>query len=165
VTDLEGVLERLANIKLFEGLDSDRLRTIATMAKKTTISAGHSIITEGDEGDTLFVMLDGSVRIMKKTMQDELYTVVVLRASDNVYFGEVALVDSDKRSATVMAESDVTLLSLNRSSFEKLCQDDPWMGYTITMQIARKLSSSLRKMNSDVITLFEALVTEVEGGD
>lgn len=165
MTKVESTIERLKNIKLFEGLDDNRLRMIAEMGKQKTLGAGDTIITEGEEGDILYVMLEGSVRIMKKTMQDELYTVVVLRAADNVYFGEVALVDSDKRSATVMAETDVTLLSLDRSSFERLCEEDPWMGYRITMQIARKLSSSLRKMNSDVITLFEALVTEVEGGD
>jgi hypothetical protein len=39
------------------------------------------------------------------------------------------------------------------------------MGFKITLQIARKLSTTLRKMNKDVITLFEALVSEVEGQD
>jgi CRP/FNR family cyclic AMP-dependent transcriptional regulator len=103
------------------------------------------------------------VRIMKKTLQDEDYTVVILHDHMHIYFGEIALVDNDKRSATVIAETDCELIKLTRKDFLAMAEADPLLGYRIISQIARKISGSLRKMNSDVITLFEALVTEVEG--
>ncbi len=124
---------------------------------------GEQEIFLGRVGDTLYILLEGSVRIQKTTLQNQPYTVVILKEHENVYFGEVALIDSDKCSATVVAETPCSLFSITRESFLQFCEENPYIGYKITMQIARKLSASLRKMNRDVITLFEALVTEVEG--
>jgi len=98
-------------------------------------------------------------------LQNEPYTVVIMQEKDNVYFGELALIDEDRRSATVVAESDINLFCLSRHDFLHFCEENPYMGFKITLQIARKLSTTLRKMNKDVITLFEALVSEVEGQD
>jgi CRP-like cAMP-binding protein len=110
-------------------------------------------------------MMQGSVRIVKTTLQNEPYTVVILKESENVYFGELALIDNDRRSATVIAESDCDLICLTRKNFQSVCEDNYELGFRVLMQIAKKLSTSLRKMNQDVITLFEALVSEVDGGD
>jgi CRP/FNR family transcriptional regulator, cyclic AMP receptor protein len=158
-------IDRLKQIALFSEFagDSSKIEKIASMMKKKQVRAGEIIIREGDEGDTLFIILNGSVRIQKTTLQNEPYTVVILKESHNVYFGELALIDNDRRSATVVAESDCELLSLSRKDFSTLCEEDFELGFRVVMQIARKLSGSLRKMNQDVITLFEALVAEVEG--
>ena len=157
--------ERLTNINLFEDFseEEETIDKIADLGYIQRVRKGEEIIKEGEFGDILFILLEGSVRIQKTTLQNQPYTVVILKEHMNVYFGEVALIDSDKRSATVVAETDCTLFSITRDSFLKFCEENPYIGYKITMQIARKLSASLRKMNKDVITLFEALVTEVEG--
>jgi len=160
-------LDRLKQIALFsEFADKpERIQKILAVAERVQVRAGEVIIKEGDIGDTLFIILEGSVRIIKKTLQNEPYTVVILKENENVYFGELALVDSDRRSATVIAESDCSLISLARNSFLTLCREDYELGFRVVLQIAKKLSSSLRKMNQDVITLFEALVSEVDGED
>lgn len=158
---------RLKRIKLFEDFadDPEALEKIFHLGKITTARKSDSVIQEGDLGDSLYILLSGTVRIQKTTLQNQPYTVVILQEDDNVYFGELALIDKDKRSATVVAESDITLFSLSRHDFLQFCEENPYMGFKITLQIARKLSTSLRKMNKDVITLFEALVSEVEGQD
>lgn len=157
--------ERFRKIKLFEDFaaDTEALEKLFHIGSIQEVKKGAHIIEEGDVGDNLYILLSGSVRIQKTTLQSQPYTVVIMREDDNVYFGELALIDNDKRSATVVAESDCFLFNLSRHDFLKFCEDNPYMGYKITMQIARKISASLRKMNSDVITLFEALVSEVEG--
>ncbi|MDY7029153.1 MAG: cyclic nucleotide-binding domain-containing protein [Spirochaetota bacterium] len=159
--------ERLQNIKLFEDFasDSDALEKIFQIGSISNTKKGERIIEEGEVGDVLYVLLSGSVRIQKTTLQNQPYTVAYFREDDNVYFGELALIDNDKRSATVVAESDCSFFCLNRKDFLQFCEKNPYLGYKITMQIARKISASLRKMNRDVITLFEALVSEVEGQD
>ena len=158
---------RLKKIKLFEDFAEDpaALEKIFHLGKISTSRKGDKIIEEGDLGDSLYILVSGTVRIQKTTLQNQPYTVVILHEDDNVYFGELALIDKDKRSATVVAESDITLFILSRHDFLQFCEENPYMGFKITMQIARKLSASLRKMNKDVITLFEALVSEVEGQD
>lgn len=157
--------DRLKKIKLFEDFSDDRaaLERIFQMGDLQEVKQGARIIEEGDVGETLFILLSGSVRIQKTTLQNQPYTVVLLKEEHNVYFGELALIDADKRSASVLAESDCRLFTIHRKDFLQFCEDNPYMGYKITMQIARKISASLRKMNMDVITLFEALVSEVEG--
>jgi len=157
--------ERLRKIKLFEDFSSDStaLEKVYQIGSISRTKKGEHIIEEGEVGDVLFILLSGSVRIQKTTLQNQPYTVAVFREENNVYFGELALIDNDKRSATVVAESDCVFFCLTRKDFVDFCEKNPYMGYKITMRIARKISASLRKMNKDVITLFEALVSEVEG--
>jgi len=157
--------ERLRKIKLFEDFSEDTgaLERIFLIGELQNVKKGDRIIEEGDVGETLYILLSGSVRIEKTTLQNKPYTVVLLREEHNVYFGELALIDADRRSATVLAENDCLLFTIHRKDFLQFCEDNPYMGYKITMQIAKKISASLRKMNMDVITLFEALVSEVEG--
>ena len=159
------VLERLKKIDLFNDFkeDEERLKNVSRYMKVEKFSANEDIIKEGEMGDKLYVLNKGTVRILKKTLNNEKYTVTLLVSDANIFFGEVALIDSDKRSATVSAETNCEVYSIDRKSFIDLCENDPLMGYKITFQIAKRISSSLRKMNTDVLTLFEALVTEVAG--
>ena len=159
------ILARLKKIDLFNDFkeDEDRLKNVSKYMKVEKFSAGEDIIKEGEMGDKLYVLNKGTVRILKRTLNNEKYTVTLLVSDANIFFGEVALIDSDKRSATVSAETNCEVYSIDRKSFVELCENDPLMGYKITFQIAKRISSSLRKMNMDVLTLFEALVTEVAG--
>lgn len=161
----EDRLERLKQINLFEDFakDNKRLETILNHTTTRYAKKDEAIITEGEMGDSLYLLQSGSVRIMKRTLQEEDYTVVILHDNMHIYFGEIAIVDNDKRSATVIAETDCELIKLTRKDFTAMAEQDPLLGYRIITRIARKISGSLRKMNSDVITLFEALVSEVEG--
>ena len=159
------ILERLKKIDLFNDFkeDEERLKNVSKYMKVEKFSAGEDIIQESEMGDKLYVLNKGTVRILKRTLNNEKYTVTLLVSDANIFFGEVALIDSDKRSATVSAETNCEVFSIDRKSFVELCENDPLMGYKITFQIAKRISSSLRKMNMDVLTLFEALVTEVAG--
>ncbi len=164
-TDKAQSLSRLKQIHLFEDFATDnvRLESILEHTEGRIVKKGEHIITEGELGNTLYLLQNGSVRIIKRTLNEEEYTVVILHDHMHIYFGELALMDSDRRSATVMAETNCELLCLSRRDFLSMAEKDPLLGYRIISQIARKISGSLRKMNTDVITLFEALVSEVDG--
>ncbi|MCK4797511.1 MAG: cyclic nucleotide-binding domain-containing protein [Spirochaetes bacterium] len=159
------MIERIKKIDLFTDFsnDTERLKNVADNVRKKKFSSQELIIKEGDIGDKLYILNKGTVRILRRTLSDEKYTVALLNSDDNIFFGEVALIDSDRRSATVIAESDCEVFFIDRKNYIKLCEKDPLMGYKVTLHIAKKISSSLRKMNQDVITLFEALVAEVRG--
>jgi CRP-like cAMP-binding protein len=159
------VLERIKKINLFSDFkkDEERLTLVGSKIKVEKFKIGQKIINEGYLGDKLYILNKGTVRILKNTVSNEKYTVTLLASDANVFFGEVALIDSDKRSATVIAESNCEVYSLDRKSYIKICEKDPLMGYKITLHIAKRIALSLRKMNTDVITLFDALVNEVKG--
>ncbi|MCG8568770.1 MAG: cyclic nucleotide-binding domain-containing protein [Spirochaetes bacterium] len=159
------VLEKLKKIVLFSDFveDNDRLLKVLQSMKKQKFYAGEIIIEEGDIGDRLYILYKGTVRILRKTLNNEQYTVAILNSDMNIFFGEIALIDNDKRSATVLTETNCETLYIDSSNFSRLCEEDPFMGYKITTHIAKRLSAGLRKMNKDVVTLYQALIDEVEG--
>ena len=144
--------------------DLNRLEMFYNAMKVEKYNTGQYIIKEGEIGDKLYILNTGKVEILRKTLNNEEYTVAILDSKDYIFFGEIALIDSDRRSASVKATTDCEVLSIDRESFIKLCENDSLMGYKIILQISKRISGTLRKMNKDVITLFEALVSEVEDG-
>jgi len=69
--------------------------------------------------------------------------------------------DNDRRSATVIADTDCELLEINRTDFVKLGDKYPHLGLPITREISAIIASRFRKQGDDIIILFEALVGEV----
>lgn len=157
------IQERLSNISIFEDLagSSERIAKIGRMLKRQTYNKGDPIITEGEEGDILHILNRGSVRILRNTLDRESFALVNLDAGQSVFFGEIALIDSDRRSATVIALTDCETLTLSRQDYLSLCEEDPYIGYKITFRIATRIAESLRKSSSDLMTLYQALVEEI----
>lgn len=162
VSEITATLKSVSIFKTFAD-SPEELERIAKILSTQKITSGQAVIKEGDTGDTLFIMKSGAVNILKSTMEDEQYTVVRLESKGEVviFFGELALLDNDKRSATVMAETDCEFLVLKRDNFIELGNKYPHLCLPITREISKILASRLRKANQDIITLFEALVEEV----
>lgn len=158
-------LARLSNIVLFKDFKDniEALEKIEGLFTEMKVKKGEVIIKEGDEGDELYIIKSGAVRILKNTLQNEAYTVVNLNAGQNVFFGEIGLLLNDKRSATVTAEVDSTFMVTNRKKFLAFGEKEPYIALLITRQVAQMLSIRLTKSNQDVVTLFSALVDEIEG--
>lgn len=158
------IFEQLRKVSYFKMFDKDEkiIDSIAGMCKQRSFSAGATIIKEGDHGDELFIVLKGEIEIQKKTLQNEPYTVTSLNANiGGISVGELAMIDNDMRSATVVAKTDCRCLVINRDDFLSFGDRYPEIGLKITRAIASQLSSKLRKANEDVIILFSALVEEI----
>lgn len=154
----------LKNIVIFEDFKDDIkvLKKIEQLFTEKEAGKGDVIIREGKEGDELFIIKDGCVRILKNTLQDEQYTVVILSADQHVFFGEIGLILNDKRSATVVAECDSKFLVTNREKFMEFGEREPYIALKITRKLSRILCRRISKSNEDVVTLFSALVTEID---
>lgn len=162
---VDEVVNRLKSISLFkEFKDSkDDLELVANIIKTRKYIKGATIIKEGELGSEMFILNNGSVHIDRRTLEDDAYRIVTLSSDMNIFFGEQALMDSDKRSATVLAAEDCELFVIEQKEFIRLGDKHPKLGLAITREISKKISASLRKANQDIITLFEALVGELEG--
>ncbi len=159
----KAILNKLREVSFFRMFsDNDEIiGKIAEICNKKFFKKGTVLIREGDYGDELFIILKGEIEIIKKTLQNDEYTVTTLNADmGGISVGELALIDNDQRSATVYAVTDCECLVINRDNFIKFGDENPEIGLKITREIAGQLSSKLRKANSDVITLFSALVEE-----
>jgi CRP/FNR family cyclic AMP-dependent transcriptional regulator len=158
-------LSLLENIVLFQDFKSDKkvLRKIEALFVERRARRGERIIKEGEVGDELYIIKKGQVRVEKNTLQNEPYTVVTLTADQHVFFGEIGLLLNDTRSATVVAEEDCVFLVTNRRKFTEFGEKEPLVALMITRQVAQILAKRLHKTNQDVVTLFSALVSEIEG--
>jgi CRP-like cAMP-binding protein len=157
-------LDKLKQVSFFSTYENDIeiIKKIACMCTKKSFNAGKTIIEEGQYGDELYIVLSGEIEILKKTLQDDKYTVTTLSSDlGGINVGELALIDNDKRSASVVAKTDCDCLVINRKDFIKFGDENPEIGLTITRAIASQLSAKLRKATTDVVTLFSALVEEI----
>lgn len=150
----------LAACPLFAGLDGATLDHLAEECTLRRARAGEAVIREGEEGDSLFVILEGRVRTEKRTPSGDPWTVQFHQAGG--VFGELSLLDRVIRSATVVAETDCTFAVIERERFLGFGDRHPAAGLAVTRRLAEKLASRLRRANDDVVTLFSALVHEVE---
>ena len=159
------VLEKLKQIPLFMEIrdDPEYMNKLLEISRIKHYSRDDCIIREGDVGDEMIIVLTGGVEIRKKTRAGDDYTVVRLKAEDNVFFGELALIDDDTRSATVIASEDSSFIVFNKKNFMALGNQHPQIGLPITRAISRRVASSLRKTTDDMLTLFDALVNEIRG--
>jgi CRP-like cAMP-binding protein len=165
MSENELILKKLKEVSFLKVIASDEemIKKIATFCSTKSFNAGKSIIEEGEQGHELFIILDGEIEILKKTLQNEKYTVATLSSvMGGIFVGELALIDDDKRSASVVAKNKCECIVIKRADFVRFGNENPQAGLAITRDLARQTSGKLRKANTDVITLFSALVDEID---
>jgi CRP/FNR family cyclic AMP-dependent transcriptional regulator len=156
-------------IYLFQALEEGEIRQVLDRTSLRQYPAGTVIIQEGEPGDSLFIMQTGEVEITKQLtlVLDEdtpkERVMIRLKAEDGVYFGEMALLENETRSATVTALTDCSLLELHRKDFLELVSQNPAMGVKLLLRLSQILSGHLRKTNQDVVKLTTALAISLGG--
>jgi CRP/FNR family transcriptional regulator, cyclic AMP receptor protein len=131
--------ERLANVALFSQCTKRERATVARHMETASLSGGTTLIEEGEEGDALFLVLEGSVSVRKG---DQL----VAEQLAGAYFGELALLDGEPRSATVVANEDVTVAVLGVRMFRTLLREFPEMA----LQLLAGLAGDVRRARDEL---------------
>lgn len=157
--------EAARNSFIFTSLQDDELDEILNITREKRFREGEAIMQEGDEGDTMYMVVEGEVGISKTlTMKfgddDFRKTEKVLtrfRPEDHVVIGEMALICQDNRSATVQANTDCVLLEISREDFVRLVESRPGLGVKILLKLSELLVGRIRHANEDVIRLTTAL--------
>src|SRR5512134_1963521 len=132
---------------LFGGLQPPELDLLRSLMKEERFPKGHAIVKEGDLGDRLYFIRAGSVEVIKACPEDEGATaqLATLHAGDT--FGEMELIDIQRRSATVRALEDVDALSLSNRDLYRISQENMHTFAMLVMNIAREISRRLRRIN------------------
>ena len=105
-----------------------------------TIDPGQTIFQEGDSGDQMFIIQDGNVRVSKNIGGRD-HILAILAKGD--FFGEMAIVNNVKRTATITAVSSTELLCFNRDGFVSMINKNP----KIALNIIDKLCKRIQHMN------------------
>jgi CRP-like cAMP-binding protein len=144
---IEDATELLGKIDLFSGLDENELAKIAKVSQIRTVAKDKEIFHSGDEPDSVFVVVNGKVKIVVTTSDGKELILAVLGAGQVV--GEMALLDSSPRSATVVASTTVELLALSRDDFQRILDTEP----RISVKLLGILCQRLRRANSKMESL------------
>ena len=133
-------VEKLKKIHLFSDVSSEDLTLIAEKLDELDFKAGEAVIREGEPGEAFFIIEKGRVRISASIDENDEIILSYLEAGD--YFGEMALLTDDVRSATVTAEEDLQLLKLKKEDFEQLINNNPQITLTLTHRLSKRLKEA-----------------------
>ena len=112
--------EYLSHIDLFAPLDGQARQALATASHHHLFAGGESIVRQGAPGDSMFVVLNGRVRVVLEPSGQE---VAMIPAGG--FFGEMSMLTGDPRTATVKAVDDATVLEISASQFRGLAVANP----------------------------------------
>jgi CRP/FNR family transcriptional regulator, cyclic AMP receptor protein len=124
--------EILGSVPVFEGLSKRQLKQVAAVSEVVDYMAGHSIVREGEIGDTFYVVLHGQAKVTVKGR-------TIHRAVPGDHFGEISLLDGGPRTATVSSETPMRLLSISRKSFLRAIEKDPQISFAMMGTMARMI--------------------------
>ncbi len=136
ITTVEKVLF-LKSIDLFRALPGEELAQIAEIAEELPMGAGDQVFGEGEPGDALYIVVEGKVKVFKGERK-------LAELGERECFGEMAVLDSEPRSASVVALSEVLLLKIGREEFREILSERP----EIAVGIIKVLSRRLREANA-----------------
>ena len=125
-------LDVLGTIPLFAALSKRQRRKLLRGMRVFDYEPGHAIVQQGDEGETMFVVLDGEARVVRRGR-----TVGRLFASD--VFGEVSVFDTRPRTATVQTVTQTSCLALHRDELRKMLSDEPRAAWALLGSLAGRL--------------------------
>lgn len=133
----------LTDMGLFEGLDSALLETLASELKVSQWEPGQTVVKEGDVASEMFVIVGGELEVLKHASGGA--DVRVALFGPGGWFGEMAVLDVQPRSATVRAVAPTTLVHLGPNDVERLLRrGDPQAYIVFLSNVARELSRRLR---------------------
>jgi CRP-like cAMP-binding protein len=128
----------LSQVPLFANVGKRRLRKVAEQARVAEFAPGEHVIVTGEPADSFYVILGGEAKVSGRA--------VALRTGD--YFGELALLDGGRRSASVVATQDLHVMQLPRRALLELVDDHG----DIALKIARGLGARVRRLEQPPAT-------------
>ena len=156
------------DISLFKGLPATMLDKVKTIFEIRSIEAGKDLITEGEVGEEMFILIQGRVRITKSMLIEGMNLPIMevgnsrkvlatLDEKNYPVFGEIALIDHDTRSATIQVLTPSDFLVTDRRRFFELSEQNPVLGSQLLTVIAKRMAGTIRKGNSELVKVSTAL--------
>jgi CRP/FNR family cyclic AMP-dependent transcriptional regulator len=154
----KNIVDQLKKIDWFDELPDDMLAALAKKVRKRHLSKDEILFSKGDEGNSLFAILSGKVKIFTQDSQG--HEVALNRVGAGEIIGEMALLDYEPRSAGVIALEKTSALELSREDFMEILRKQP----DLALSVIRNLSSRLRQ-NTSYIEQITNMSRRVAKGD
>jgi CRP-like cAMP-binding protein len=132
---MSSMVDSLRQVPLFAELSRRDLRRLSDSMQEHSFPAGREIVAEGRGGVGFFVILEGGARVTQGGRDRG-----TLAAGD--YFGEMALIDGDDRTASVVAESDMRCASMTTWNFRPFVKDHPEIAWALLTALVKRVRAS-----------------------
>ena len=151
--DIKEHLNTLRKEMMFDMLDDEDIEKISPFFEVIVYPANKVIFKEGDLGDFIGFVLSGKLEVKKQTEFKGNQLIIAL-LSKGAMVGELSMFDQHKRSATVEAVEETTLMILRNEAMESLIKQHPYTGIKILKALIRILALRLRKATERLTTIF-----------
>lgn len=143
--------------KLFDNMSEAEVSSILLGLKSTVIQTGRSVISEHASGDSLYIVVKGSVEITKDLAENDEDMVAQLKVLEaGEFFGEMSLIDNEPRSANVISRDNVEVLVIPRDRFEMIAYSNP----KVMFNLMKTMSWRLRDTNQKFTDVMEKLIAQ-----
>jgi CRP-like cAMP-binding protein len=137
----------LKYIPLFSELSDNDLREIVKLAVRQVYKKDNMILIEEEIGSTMFIILDGRVKISR--ISDDGREVILSILSEGDFFGEMSILDGQNRSANVVTLDDSKIMVIRREDFLQMLHDYP----QIAINLLKELAGRLRRSDAQIKSL------------
>ena len=137
----------LRTLPLFNGLEMDRLETVAQLATMRRVSRGTVVLRAGEQADNVYFVLNGSLKVMVSDSEGRVVILTIIGQGD--LFGEMSGLDAEPRSATVVAIAASDLVVVSQQDFRQLLANN----FDICLRVMGNLANRLREADRKIESL------------
>ena len=141
------IVEVLKNVPIFEDLSNREIQNIARIAYQRRYTEDEIVIHEGQNAAGMYIVMDGKVEVTRELEDGTLLHLATL--ADGEFFGDVGLLDSSPRTATVTAISDSRIIGFFRPELLELMDSNPKLASKVIFKLAQILAARFRFVHSE----------------
>src|SRR4029453_499107 len=149
----------LAHVPVFEGLAPDDLERVASVAVPRSFEPGQVVFREGDDSDTCYVVCEGRARALRTHSDGRTITLATFGAGE--VFGELAMFDDEKRSATVEAIDAVEAIAILGPDMRRVLREHPEISAKLVTTLGRRLRAGNERLASQSFQTVQSRVAQV----
>jgi CRP/FNR family transcriptional regulator len=148
------VVALLDSVDWFSSLTKDEIEELANSAKTVHWELGEVVFEEGDRGETCYIIHTGSVKVLRRFPDGRRLTLA--RLGSGAIFGELAIFNGERRSATIQAAENATAIALDHERVMAILKSDPEAALSVVISLADRLRATNQR-------LFESSVSSASG--
>ena len=152
-------VELLGHVPVFEELARDDLERVASVAVPRSFEAGQVVFREGDDSDTCYVVCEGHARAIRSHLDGRTITLATFGPRD--VFGELAMFDDEKRSATVEAVEGLDVIAILGPDMRRLLREHPEISAKLVTTLGRRLRAANERLASQSFQTVQSRVAQV----
>ena len=159
-TEKVDLQKSLLSIPIFNRLSKRELGMLINIIHNRNYVSGEYIFYQGDPGLGLYLIRDGEVTVQRKNEENQPVSLAVFSRGD--FFGELALIDGEKRSASAISDSDTRLAVIFKPDLDEFIESYPKSGIKILRGFSEIIAARLRKLNEDNSNIQNKLNSKME---